>query len=80
MTERQAKIRALVLQLSPVEGADPSLSEHLFDSGILDSFGLPDLVSALEKEFSVRVPDKDLLPMNFSSIQVIDGFLARLAG
>ena len=60
MTERQARIHSIVTQLSQVDGANPSLSEHLFDSGILDSFGLSDLVGALEKEFSVRVPDKDL--------------------
>ena len=31
--------------------------ESLFEGRLLDSFTLPDLVSALEAEFSVQVPD-----------------------
>jgi acyl carrier protein len=77
MTERQVRIHTIVKQLSPVAGANPGPSEQLFESGILDSFGLPDLVSVLEKEFSVRVPDSELLPANFASIQAIDTYLAR---
>ncbi len=80
MTERQTRIHSIVTQLSQVEGADPAPQQQLFDAGILDSFGLPDLVGALEKEFSVRIPDSDLLPANFASIQAIDSYLARHAG
>jgi acyl carrier protein len=42
--------------------------ESLFESGILDSFALPDLVSALEKEFGVKIPDSDLNPRKFESV------------
>jgi acyl carrier protein len=79
MSERQAKIQSIIQQISPVQGVTPGLEQNLFDDGILDSFGLPDLVAALEKEFGVRVPDKDLLPTNFTSIQAIDGYLTRRA-
>ena len=77
MTDRQARIRTLVKQLSLVDGAEPELGQNLFESGVLDSFGLPDLVAALEKEFSVRVPDSEWLPATFSSVEAIDRYLAR---
>jgi acyl carrier protein len=78
MTDRQMRIQAIVKKISQVEGAEPGPQQQLFDSGILDSFGLADLVAALEKDFSVRVPDSDLQPANFASIQGIDSFLSRL--
>ena len=53
----------------------PAPDESLFDSGLLDSFALPDLVSALEKEFSIQIPDSDLNPRKFDSIERIEEYL-----
>ncbi len=50
-------------------------SESLFESGLLDSFALPDLVSAIEDEFSIKVPDRDLNPRKFDSIARIEAYL-----
>jgi acyl carrier protein len=50
--------------------------ESLFESGLLDSFTLPDLVTALESEFSVRIPDSDLNPRKFDSVERIQAYLA----
>jgi len=47
-------------------------SESLFESGLLDSFALPDLVAAIEEEFSIKVPDRDLNPRKFDSIARIE--------
>jgi len=49
--------------------------DSLFESGILDSFALPDLVSALEQEFSIQIPDSDLNPRKFDSLQRIEEYL-----
>jgi acyl carrier protein len=54
-------------------------SESLFESGLLDSFALPDLVSALEEEFSIKVPDRDLNPRKFDSIARIEAYLEEHA-
>jgi len=51
--------------------------ESLFESGLLDSFALPDLVSAIEEEFSIKVPDRDLNPRKFDSIARIETYLAE---
>ncbi len=57
--------------------SDPD--ESLFESGLLDSFALPDLVSALEQEFKIKVPDSDLNPRKFDSISRIESYLASRA-
>lgn len=74
---RQAKILEIVKTVAkkPVQ---PAPDESLFDSGLLDSFVLPDLVSALEKEFHVTVPDADLNPRKFDSVERIDSYLEGL--
>jgi acyl carrier protein len=49
--------------------------ESLFDSGVLDSFALPELVSALEKEFSIEIPDSDLNPRKFETLARITEYI-----
>ena len=71
----QQKIKEVVMSVSIKSGSSPSPSEALFDTGVLDSFGLPDLVTALEKEFSISIPDSDLRPKNFSSSEQIERYL-----
>ncbi len=54
---------------------DPTPDESLFDSGTLDSFTLPDLVSGLEEEFGVTIPDSDLQPERFDTVNKIEAYL-----
>jgi acyl carrier protein len=54
---------------------NPAPDESLFESGLLDSFSLTDLVSALETEFSIRIPDADLTPRKFDSIDRIQAYV-----
>ncbi len=49
--------------------------ESLFESGLLDSFALPDLVSGLEKEFGITIPDSDLNPRKFESVARITEYV-----
>ena len=53
----------------------PAADESLFDSGFLDSFDLPDMVSALEQEFQIKIPDSDLNPRKFESIDRIQTYV-----
>ncbi len=70
----QERILAVVRKVAqkPIP-ADPE--ESLFESGVVDSFGLPDMVSALEKEFGVKVPDADLNPRKFDSLARIERYV-----
>ncbi len=56
--------------------AAPSVDEELFNSGYLDSFALPDLVGELEQQFGLKIPDADLNPRKFESVERIESYLA----
>ena len=70
----QARIAGIIERVSkqPVRVAP---DESLFDSGLLDSFALPEVVSALEEEFGIKVPDSDLTPRKFESIASIGRYI-----
>jgi len=72
--DRRAKIVELLRQVTKQE-LNPAPDESLFDSGLLDSFALPDLISAMEKEFSITIPDADLNPRKFDTIERIIEYL-----
>ena len=76
MPDTRARIRAVVEQIisKPVP-QDPDQS--LFESGLLDSWMLEDLVSALETEFSIKIPDADLNPRKFDSLSRMEAYLAK---
>ena len=71
---KQAKITKIVEKLS---GKPLAIGpeESLFESGVLDSFALTDMVGALEQEFSIRIPDADLTPRKFDSIARIEAYI-----
>ena len=64
-----------VLKSVSKKPALPDADESLFDSGFLDSFDLPDVVSALEQEFQIKIPDSDLNPRKFESIARIESYV-----
>jgi len=74
--DRRAKLRKLVESVANKSLPSGDEDESLFESGLLDSFALPDLVSAIEREFSIQVPDSDLNPRKFDSIARMDEYLA----
>ena len=65
-----------IVQSFAAEPINPAPGDSLFESGLLDSFSLADLVSALEKEFSIRIPDADLQPRKFDSVERIEAYVA----
>ncbi len=72
--DRRSKLIEIIQRVTKKDTA-PAADESLFDSGLLDSFALPDLVSALEEEFSLQIPDSDLNPRKFDSIERIEEYL-----
>ena len=45
--------------------------DQLLQSGLVDSLGIIEVVTFLEREFQITVTDEDLLPENFQSIECI---------
>ena len=72
--ELQTRTLEIVRRYAKREGT-PAPGESLFDSGMLDSFALPELVSALEQEFSIQIPDSDLNPRKFETLERIQAYL-----
>jgi acyl carrier protein len=72
--DRRTKIVELLRHVTKQE-LSPAADESLFDSGLLDSFALPDLIGAMEKEFSITIPDADLNPRKFDTIELIEQYL-----
>ena len=71
----QTKIVEILRQVAG-KPIDPSPEESLFESGLLDSFSLTDLVGALERDFGIRIPDSDLTPRKFDTIVRIEAYVA----
>jgi acyl carrier protein len=78
MPDTQQRLRTLVQKVAQKPAPDDP-EESLFESGLLDSFALPDLVGAIEEEFAIKVPDADLTPSKFDSLARIEAYLASHA-
>jgi acyl carrier protein len=72
--DNRERVLAIVRKVSN-QTATPDSDESLFDNGFLDSFALPELVSELEREFAIKIPDSDLHPRKFESITRIQSYI-----
>jgi len=72
--DRRSKLIEILRRVTEKE-VSPADDESLFESGTLDSFALPDLVSALEQEFGITIPDSDMNPRKFETLERINAYL-----
>jgi acyl carrier protein len=75
------RVVELLSQIANAQGVVlPSDNESLINSGVLDSFGLLEFLTAIEEAFKMKIPDKDLIPSNFDTIEKIRAYInGRLA-
>jgi acyl carrier protein len=61
--------------------AELGLDEHeeILTTGRIDSMSVMRLVSFIKDEFSITIPNEDLVVDNFRSVVAIDGYLSRHA-
>lgn len=59
------------------DGDDLISSQSLLDAGVIDSTGVLELVSFLERTYQIRIDDEDLVPENLDSIASIAQFVQR---
>jgi len=71
---RQERIVEIVKRVSKND-TPPDPGESLFDSGYLDSFALTDMVAEIEKDFGLSIPDTDLNPRRFDTIEKIENYI-----
>jgi acyl carrier protein len=77
MTQGEQRVRAAIARVSEADSTGVASEASLFDAGIIDSFGLADLVASLQEEFGIQIPDSDLHPKNFGSIRAIETYLGN---
>jgi acyl carrier protein len=53
-------------------------SDDLLNAGILDSLGVLQLVSFVEEQFGIQIPDEDVVMENFQSIDALSSYLTQL--
>ena len=53
--------------------------DSLLEAGVIDSMSMIDLISFLEKEFSLTVDEDDMTPENFDSLNSIVEFVSQKA-
>lgn len=77
MSDTRTKIRGFIVDHF-LFGQDPGLTDSasFLDQGFIDSTGVLELVAFLEKEFSVKVADHELIPDNLDSINAVASFVA----
>lgn len=51
--------------------------DDFFDRGMLDSFDLTMLVSALEEKFGISIEGADIVPENFRNLDAIQSLLTK---
>ena len=56
---------------------DFSSSSDFIADGMLDSFDVITLVTALEKNYSIFIPGTDIVPENFQNLQAIHTLLTQ---
>jgi len=71
------RIRSFIIKQFPLARKQPALENEssLLESGIIDSLGVLDLVSFIEKEFKITITEEDLLADNFESIAKMTAFV-----
>ncbi|MBT8363747.1 MAG: acyl carrier protein [Deltaproteobacteria bacterium] len=72
-----SRIRRFILKHFPLARKQSSIEDDspLLDTGIIDSLGVLDLVSFIEKEFKITISEEDLMAENFESITSMMAFV-----
>lgn len=73
------RIAELIRQIFAKRGLDRTVDHHadLSEAG-LSSLDTVNLMLAVETEFGVKIPDRDMTPANFRSVARIEALLAAL--
>jgi len=68
-------ILKLLIEIRPE--FDFKISEDFIKEGLLDSFDVVQLVTALDTEFNISIDGMDILPENFSNIGAITEIITK---
>jgi acyl carrier protein len=73
-------IRVLLADISNSERlAAVNDTDDLFDAGILDSFGVLQVIDKIEDKFEISIPNDELVPQNLWSVTAMIELIKRLS-
>ena len=78
MSDQRTRVKDFIIEnflFGDGDGVDEDTS--FLEEGILDSTGVLELITFLEKEFSIKVNDEELIPENLDSINLVAAFLGK---
>ena len=75
--EIQDKLLAFITSSFMVEREEIDLDKSMIDEGIIDSFGLIEIASFMEREFNMKVREEQMIRSNFGSVHKIVDFIRR---
>jgi acyl carrier protein len=53
--------------------------ESFLEAGVVDSLGVVELVAFVEETYQLEVPDDDIVPANFDSVDNLAAYISRRA-
>ena len=59
------------------DGVEADSNTDLFEAGFIDSYGFVELVTFLEREFSIKVTDDDLVTESFNSVNELVRYIGE---
>ncbi len=74
------RVRQFIVENFYVDEAKVGDDTSLITEGIVDSTGMLELIAFLEREYKIRVEDRETVPANLETLSRIDGFIARKRG
>ena len=78
ISEPKDKIRSFIINNFYIPNASDLHNDmSLFDTGIIDSTGVMELIVFIEKEFDIRVDDIEVVQSNFDCVDKILDFIKR---
>jgi acyl carrier protein len=77
MSETRQAVLKFLVGLAPNDETRSGLNEktELMNSGVLDSFGVVQLILFIEESFGVRIPDSEIGPELFASATAISDYI-----
>jgi len=78
--EIQDKLLTFITGNFMVERDEIDLDKSMIDEGIIDSFGLIEIATFMEKEFNMQVGEEQMVRSNFGSVNKIVDFINRETG
>ena len=71
----RARIRRFIVESFFVD--DFSDEDSFLRNGVIDSLGMLELITFLEKEFGIKITDAELVPENLDSLDNLSRFIER---